>query len=349
MLQTWKRTTFVPRYVLLTCSSHRRVSSRHRHVTPHHGSRSSPSYRNRYAYPNFTSLSPDRLHHYHLGEAKDPDLVERNLEFLRDMEVPMAAKYAVVAFFMPVWKWFYYAPNTYKELKVAEWKREGKELPNEMDPTHATTIKTLFSSEPDERAAAKVVNPVEIFTTVLGPFFVSRFVLLPAVLLAVPGVGTSLFMNAIVNLLVADLVSNIHAFLTIVTNHAGEDVYSFDDEVKPNSGAFYVRQVVGSVNYDLGNDAVDFAHGWLNYQIEHHVWPSLSMLQYQRAAPELQAICQKYGVPYVKENVFERLRKTVDIMVGKTNMRPFPTHLEPQKDKAQSGVQWKTIHGDIDD
>jgi len=39
----------------------------------------------------------------------------------------------------------------------------------------------------------------------------------------------------------------------------------------------------------------DFLHGWLNYQIEHHVWPSLSALSYQRAQPELKSICEKYG------------------------------------------------------
>ena len=52
-------------------------------------------------------------------------------------------------------------------------------------------------------------------------------------------------------------------------------MYTFDDEVKPRSGAFYVRQIVSSANYAMGSDSVDFVHGWLNYQIEHHVWPDL--------------------------------------------------------------------------
>jgi len=77
----------------------------------------------------------------------------------------------------------------------------------------------------------------------------------------------------------------------------------------------------------MGTDFVDFLHGWLNYQIEHHMWPNLSMLSYQKSAPLVQEICDRYGVPYVKQNVFLRLKKTVDIMVGNTNMRWFPeTH-----------------------
>ena len=33
-------------------------------------------------------------------------------------------------------------------------------------------------------------------------------------------------------------------------------------------------------------------------------------------------------IPYIKENVFLRLKKTVDIMVGNTSMRWFPEHYE---------------------
>ena len=73
------------------------------------------------------------------------------------------------------------------------------------------------------------------------------------------------------------------------------------------------------------------------------------MLQYQRGAPKLKEICDKHGVPYIQESVFERLRKTVDIMIGKTTMRPFPTQYEPAKDKAgKAGVTWKSDEGAIE-
>lgn len=229
-------------------------------------------------------------------------------------------------------------------------KSEKKPLPDNVNPFAPVTVKTmLFPETNEEEAMNQVVKPNEFFLEVLAPFFASRFLLLPAPLLFIPNVGGALFGHAIANLFLADLLTNIHGFITIVTNHAGEDLYKFDDEVKPRSGAFYVRQVVSSANYATGTDEIDFSHGWLNYQIEHHVWPDLSMLQYQKAQPELKAICEKYGVPYVQENVFERLRKTVDIMVGRTNMRVFPTELEPQSDKAANGVAWKSTNGAIDD
>mmetsp|Transcript_4856 Transcript_4856/g.6647 ORF Transcript_4856/g.6647 Transcript_4856/m.6647 type:complete len:479 (-) Transcript_4856:91-1527(-) len=300
--------------------------------------------------PEAWNIEHNRLHHYHLGEPLDPDLVERNLEFLRTMDVSMPAKYAQVALLMPIWKWFYYAPNTFKELQIAKFKSEGKELPKSLKPEEAVTLRNLFFPQTEsEKAMREVVNPIGFFAKVLSPFLFARLILLPAPLLLVPGVGGALFGHAVANLLLADMLTNIHGFITIVTNHAGEDLYKFDDEVKPKTGSFYVRQIVSSTNYATGTDPIDFSHGWLNYQIEHHVWPDLSMLQYQRGAPQLKAICEKHGVPYVQENVFERLRKTVDIMIGKTSMMDFPTHLEPKKDKALRGVTWKSTNGAIDE
>lgn len=62
--------------------------------------------------PEAWNVEHNRLHHYHLGEDKDPDLVQRNLEFLRDSQEPMYQKYATVLALMPIWKWAYYAPNS---------------------------------------------------------------------------------------------------------------------------------------------------------------------------------------------------------------------------------------------
>lgn len=301
--------------------------------------------------PEAWNVEHNRLHHYHLGEEKDPDLVQRNLEFLRDSNAPMYQKYLTVFALMPIWKWSYYAPNTYKELQIQRWKREQGELPADFIPTKAVTVSNiLLPKDASERAAQQIINPLDFLAKVLGPFLFSRFILLPLPLLLVPGVGGTLFTHAIINLVLADLLTNLHGFVTIVTNHCGDDIYTFDDQVKPKSGSFYVRQIVGSANYETGSDPVDFAHGWLNYQIEHHVWPDLSMLQYQRGAPKLKAICEKYGVPYVQESVWTRLSKTVDVMVGKSSMKRFPTELEPAGDKAgNAGVTWKSTNGAIDE
>jgi fatty acid desaturase len=300
--------------------------------------------------PEAWNVEHNRLHHYRLNEVSDPDLVQRNLGFIRDAPTPTVLKYVYIMAVLPIWKWFYYAPNTFKELQISKWKQEGRALPTDFDPNLSATVLTMLAPGQAGDALRQVCRPKEFFAKVLGPFFTARLLLLPLPLLAIPGVGPTLFRHAVVNLVAAEFLTNIHSFITIVTNHAGDDLYTFDDAVKPKSPSFYVRQIVGSANYAYGNDVLDFSHGFLNYQIEHHVWPDLSMRQYQLAAPQLKALCESHGVPYVQESVWERLRKTVDIMVGKATMRVFPTRYEPVQDKAgASGVTWASTNGAIDE
>ena len=87
-------------------------------------------------------------------------------------------------------------------------------------------------------------------------------------------------------------MTNLHSFLTIVTNHAGDDLYRFDTPCTPRSGEFYLRQIISSVNFSAGSDLIDYPHGFLNYQIEHHLFPNLSMLSYRRAMPKVKEICK---------------------------------------------------------
>ena len=105
----------------------------------------------------------------------------------------------------------------------------------------------------------------------------------------------------------------------IIPNHTGDDIPRFDDPTTSKS-EFYYRQIAGSANYRTGSNINDFLHGWLNYQIEHHLWPAMPLNQYQKLQPRVKALCEKYGIEYRQESVFKRLKKAVDVMVGKTSM-----------------------------
>lgn len=285
--------------------------------------------------PEAWNVEHNNLHHYRLGEVDDPDLVERNLEFVREMKAPMFVKYGAVAFLMGTWKWFYYAPNTYKELKIAELRRSGEFIPESDGPTDAFTLKAFVDHKLGIAESRKWYSFRDFMGKVAGPYLLGHFILLPLPLLFIK---KAYFFNALMSLLLAEVCTNIHSFIAIATNHAGEDLYKFSKGCLPNSGTFYLRQVISSANFRTGSDINDFMHGWLNYQVEHHIWPNLSALSYQRAQPQVAAICEKYGVPYVQENVFIRLRKTVDIMVGKSSMREYPAEYELEADMKEWNV-----------
>ena len=82
-----------------------------------------------------------------------------------------------------------------------------------------------------------------------------------------------------------------------------------------------MRQVLGSANYATGSDLGDYAHLWLNYQIEHHLFPDLPMLRYREIQPKVKALCARYGIPYLQEGVFTRAKKMIAVAVGRASMK----------------------------
>ena len=291
--------------------------------------------------PEAWNFEHNHLHHYALNEDVDPDLVEQNLENLRDVNIPLILKYVFTVFNAMTWKWFYYSSNTYASLKAHEDK-PGQHAPM------TTLINMYFSCK-----LPKYISKIEFTIRVLLPYLLYQFVLLPLPLFLGAMVASkrghdewsewllNAHWNATMNMLLSDVITNVHSFIVIVTNHAGEDMYRWRTHAMPLSGAFYIRAIVSSANYSAGNDYIDVMHGWLNYQAEHHCFPKLSMLSYQKAMPRVKELAKKHGVPYTQENVFVRLKKTVDSMCGTTTMREVPLVYEERLNITNSKTKSK--------
>ena len=66
---------------------------------------------------------------------------------------------------------------------------------------------------------------------------------------------------------------------------------------------FLRRQVLTSRNV-RGSRVVDWVLGGLNYQIEHHLFPTMPRPNLRRAQPLIRAFCQHHGLPYTEANLF---------------------------------------------
>lgn len=255
------------------------------------------------------------LHHYHTGEIMDPDVIEINAEWLRRLAVPRVLKYLLIALGAMTWKWTYYAPQTLLALHEAQRRRA--------EPARADDEGNAPNGRPSVLVA---FNPFTALgrTLWLQCFFsyaLFRFVFVPALFLPL---GTWVALSVLLTSLMAEVFTNVHAFLVIGPSHTGDDLYRFETPISDRA-EFYLRGVIGSVNYRTGGDFNDFCHAWLNYQIEHHLWPNLTLLKYQQAQPRLKRLCEQYGVPYVQAGLFDRVAHTLRIMTGETSMRKAMT------------------------
>jgi fatty acid desaturase len=97
----------------------------------------------------------------------------------------------------------------------------------------------------------------------------------------------------------ANLARNVWACAVIFNGHFPEDVEQFPESVIENEtrGQWYVRQLLGSANFS-GGKLMHIMSGNLSFQIEHHLFPDLPAHRYAEIAPEVRAICKKFGLPY---------------------------------------------------
>ena len=243
----------------------------------------------------------NQLHHYHTAEETDPDQVERHVDFLRSMKIPIFIKQAFLAVVALTWKYTYYAPKTMSVL----------------DPDTRRRIKS------DHILYISICNVFNLRSRVVRslwqrsylPYFSWHFLVIPCLFLPL---GTRAAVFVLINKILAECIANLHSFLVIGPNHTADDLYRFDFHYRDRK-EFYATQVLSSANFHCGNDFVDYMSLWLNYQIEHHLFPDLPMTKYRELQPVIKALCEQHGIPYRQESVWKRFSRMADVCVGKTS------------------------------
>jgi fatty acid desaturase len=73
---------------------------------------------------------------------------------------------------------------------------------------------------------------------------------------------------------------------------------------------FLRKQVLTSRNV-RGGAVLDVALGGLNYQIEHHLFPSMPSVHLRKAQPIVRAYCAELGIPYLQTGLLDSYRQAL--------------------------------------
>ncbi|WP_009478322.1 acyl-CoA desaturase [Rhodococcus sp. JVH1] len=97
----------------------------------------------------------------------------------------------------------------------------------------------------------------------------------------------------------ANLLRNVWAYVVIFCGHFPDGAEKFtlaelENETRPE---WYLRQMLGAANFRAG-PVMAFLSGNLCYQIEHHLFPDLPSNRYAEISTRVQALCEKYDLPY---------------------------------------------------
>ncbi|MFF9182579.1 fatty acid desaturase family protein [Streptomyces misionensis] len=111
--------------------------------------------------------------------------------------------------------------------------------------------------------------------------------------------------KAVAFLAVHQCLFGVYLGCTFAPNHKGMPTFSGDE--RPD---FLRRQVLTSRNV-RGGRLIDVLLGGLNYQIEHHLFPSMPTPHLRRARLVVRAYCAEIGVPYHETGLLRSYREAL--------------------------------------
>ena len=175
---------------------------------------------------------------------------------------------------------------------------------------HASSVARVLAREPVERRWIEISFLLVRFAGYLTLVF----------LVLSPGVGAAF-------LAVQLGVFGFYMGASFAPNHKGMPLVPSDIKLD-----FLRRQVIMSRNI-RGNRIIDTLMGGLNYQIEHHLFPSMPRPHLRRAAPMIEAYCRELGVPYAQTGLFHSYGIVLRYInrVGLGDRDPFDCPLVAQR------------------
>jgi fatty acid desaturase len=105
-------------------------------------------------------------------------------------------------------------------------------------------------------------------------------------------------LQAVVFIVLQQGLFGIYLGCAFAPNHKGMAVFGEDDKID-----FLRRQVITSRNV-RGGWLTDFVLGGLNYQIEHHLFPSMPRPSLRHAQQPVRAFCEAHGIAYHETTLF---------------------------------------------
>lgn len=111
--------------------------------------------------------------------------------------------------------------------------------------------------------------------------------------------------KAVVFVAVHQALLGLYLGVSFAPNHKGMPMLSADDR-----SGFLDRQVVTSRNI-RGGWLTDLVLGGLNYQIEHHLFPSMPRPNLPRAQRLVRQFCREIGLPYAETSLIDSYGQTL--------------------------------------
>jgi fatty acid desaturase len=150
---------------------------------------------------------------------------------------------------------------------------------------HVAGVRALLARTGTSRAAnAAAMAEAGLLMAHMGGYLIAVFWVLSPV-------------QAVCFLIVQQGLFGLYMGCSFAPNHKGMPILAKDDKTD------YLRRQVLTARNIRGGRFTDFVLGGLNYQIEHHLFPSIPRPSLRRSQTLVRAFCARHGVAYYETSV----------------------------------------------
>jgi len=137
----------------------------------------------------------------------------------------------------------------------------------------------------------------KIILSKIGYFFI--FFIVPIVLLKMPA------LYIISGYLLMQFISGVVLTVIFQLAHTVEETsHPLPNENLTIENDWAIHQLNTTVNFSRKNKFISWYVGGLNFQVEHHLFPTICHVHYPEIAHIVKATAEEYGVPYLENETF---------------------------------------------
>lgn len=136
-------------------------------------------------------------------------------------------------------------------------------------------------------------------------FYITTFIIVPLYVLEVT---TS---HYIIGFILMHLVAGLILSVTFQLAHTVEQTsHPMPNENGTIENTWAIHQLNTTVNFSRKNKFISWYVGGLNFQVEHHLFPSICHVHYPALAPIVKQTAEEFGVPYLENETLYQAFKS---------------------------------------
>lgn len=141
------------------------------------------------------------------------------------------------------------------------------------------------------------VTVIKIILSKIVYFFI--FFCVPVLFLHIP------FINILLGFLLMHFIAGVLLTVIFQLAHAVEDAsHPLPNENGDIENSWAIHQMNTTVNFARKSKAISWYLGGLNFQVEHHLFPTLCHVHYPKISEIVKSTAEEYGVPYLENTTF---------------------------------------------